>query len=279
MKERLQLLRGADGAVWAYRWALHRALHPRHRHDELELNLVRQGSAVYLVGDRRVVLLPRSLIWLFPEQEHLLIDHSPDFEMWIAVFRRRFVRRFCLTGPRLPLLDTRRRPAPARQVPATDARLLEGLLRKAAGADVDRRALGALLGSVIVVAWDAFGAARASAAGETMHPSVERAARLLADPELSLSLDQLARRCGLSPARLSRLFKRQTGVPLVRFRNRLRVARFVERLLETPDANMLHAALEVGFGSYPQFFRAFVEATGVSPRSWHRRAVLGADPQ
>src|SRR5579859_1807794 len=58
-----------------------------HRHDELELNLVTKGTSSYLLGDRRYDLHSDVMVWLFPDQDHVLIDWSPDFEMWIALFR------------------------------------------------------------------------------------------------------------------------------------------------------------------------------------------------
>ena len=59
-----------------------------HSHAELEFNLVLRGRAAYVVDDARYDLGRGSSIWLFPAQQHLLINQSPDFEMWIAVFRR-----------------------------------------------------------------------------------------------------------------------------------------------------------------------------------------------
>ena len=40
-----------------------------HRHRELELNLVLQGEAIYLLEDRRYALHPGALVWLFPGAE------------------------------------------------------------------------------------------------------------------------------------------------------------------------------------------------------------------
>ena len=45
-------------------------------------------------------------------------------------------------------------------------------------------------------------------------------ARLIRDGSTDLTLDEVAAHAGLSPARLSRLFKQQTGFAMVDFRNR-----------------------------------------------------------
>jgi transcriptional regulator GlxA family with amidase domain len=83
-------------------------------------------------------------------------------------------------------------------------------------------------------------------------------------------LDELARRAGLSSHRLSRLFKQQTGVALVDFRNRQRVEKFLELYGTGQRRTMLDAALEAGFGSYAQFHRVFKRVRGGSPIE-HRR--------
>ena len=75
---------------WSGRLWLHEPrgrVHQRHHHDELEANLVLEGSGRYHVGAQVLDLGPRSLLWLFPGQDHILLDMSPDFRMWILVLR------------------------------------------------------------------------------------------------------------------------------------------------------------------------------------------------
>src|SRR5580704_19475243 len=94
MKEVLQLMPGYEGAVWSYTSGGH-ARRRSHRHEELELNLVTAGTAKYLVGERRYDLARGTLIWLFPEQDHMLLDESADYTMWIVVIRPALLRRVC----------------------------------------------------------------------------------------------------------------------------------------------------------------------------------------
>ena len=94
MKDTLRLADDAVGALWhfASRPGNQRA---SHHHDELEFNFVISGSGSYLLDDRRVDISAGSIIWLFPEQEHLLINESEDFAMWIAVFKPEAVADWC----------------------------------------------------------------------------------------------------------------------------------------------------------------------------------------
>ncbi len=54
---------------------------------------------------------------------------------------------------------------------------------------------------------------------------------------------------------------------MVDFRNRIRLGRFFNLYGTGQRHTMLHAALEAGFGSYPQFHRVFKRELGCSPRS------------
>src|SRR6266545_2988642 len=98
MKEKLILPPNCKGYLWLYNKErfLDRFYQPfLHRHDELELNLVIRGRGVYLLAGRKVEMLPNSMLWLFPEQEHLLLEKSLDFEMWILVVRPEYLLEIC----------------------------------------------------------------------------------------------------------------------------------------------------------------------------------------
>src|SRR5215471_10756913 len=91
MRQLLKLPAGLDGNLWHYR-QLGRT-NAMHHHAELEFNLVTRGTGLYLLANRKYQIRRGDLLWLFPAQEHVLIEQSPDFEMWIAVARPKAVRR------------------------------------------------------------------------------------------------------------------------------------------------------------------------------------------
>jgi AraC-like DNA-binding protein len=101
------------------------------------------------------------------------------------------------------------------------------------------------------------------------HPMIVHALRLLAkDP--SLTGKHLALKLGISLSRLARVFKADTGLSLVEYRNRLRLERF-QVLVDAGGENLLEAALAAGFGSYAQFHRVFRALRGATPREYLRR--------
>jgi AraC-like DNA-binding protein len=269
MTEDLGLRRGADGRVGHHVAAGGPAR--AHRHAELELNLVVRGSASYLLGDRRYELTPRTLTWLFPGQDHVLVDESADHELWWAVFRPGLVSHAATTIPVRPLLERNPVGQYSRRLSALRAGRLDALLRELRDADtVDDALLNAGLQYLLLSAWRAFLDSEDLVAGIDVHPGVETVARCLrANPEAG-GLDALARTAGLSPSHLSRIFKAQIGVSITRFRNQRRLERFMSLYGQGRRTTALAAALDAGFGSYAQFYRVLRAETGQAPTALRR---------
>jgi len=90
-----------------------------------------------------------------------------------------------------------------------------------------------------------------------------------------ISGERLAKVLGVSAGHLARSFKREMGVSLVEYRNRLRMERFFASM-DRGQHNLLDAALEAGFGSYAQFHRVHRQLLGTTPREYfveHRRGA------
>lgn len=265
MREHLKLPPGLHGNVWRYHNPT--VANVKHHHAELELNLVTRGSGTYLLGNRKYQIRPGDLLWLFPAQEHVLINYTPDFEMWIAVFQRRLVKRVVLSPGERVLAQPQPIENCCRRLLHPDCGRMEDLLEEVSASAGNSDLLNAGLGYILLRAWHTFQRA-AEIAGGNVHPAVERAARLIRDESVALSLDELAQRVGLSPPRLSRLFKEQTGFPMVDFRNRIRIQRYLEIYGSGNRFTVLDAALQAGFGSYPQFHRVFRRILGCSPANY-----------
>lgn len=234
------------------------------------MNLVIRGRGRYLMSDRRHDLVPGSLVWLFPDQDHVLIDESPDFAMWIVVWRQRLVRRTCI-GERYALLRQRNPSGDlTKALPAAVAKPLGEMLGNMPPIE-DPVRYNVALAHVLLTAWDAHGRADVGPV-RSLHPAVEEATRLIRGDAEAVKLSVLAKRCGLSPSRLSRVFKRETGVSLVHFRQRMQLDRFLQQYERNADRTLLAAALDAGFGSYAQFHRVYTRAFGHGPgRSAGRR--------
>lgn len=245
-----------------------------HRHAELEVTLVVAGSASYLLGERRYQLMPGTLAWLLPGQDHVLVDESADHELWWAVFRPSLVERTATTPAARPLLEVDRGRQFSRRLTVQRARRLGQLFADVHAAEtLDEALFSAGLSYLFLYAWHAFLQSDEVVDGVDVHPAVERVARLLCANPIDADLTSLARTAALSPSHLSRLFKAQMGVSITRFRNQQRLQRFDILYADGQRSTAAAAALRAGFGSYAQFYRVFTTETGRRPSAG--RTTLG----
>jgi len=222
------------------------------------------GTASYVLGERRYELSPGSLVWLFPGQDHVLLDESADHVLWWAVFRPSLVARAATAPDAAALLVSDPSGDFSRRLPFREARRL-GILFDDLHALGDADLFNAGLTYLLLRAWRAFVDSDDVVEGVAVHPAVEQVARLLSADPASGDLTALARACGLSPSHLSRVFKAQMGMSITRFRNQQRLERFLSIAADAERGSTLAAALAAGFGSYAQFYRVYKDATGDSP--------------
>ncbi|MEL6518637.1 MAG: AraC family transcriptional regulator [Pseudomonadota bacterium] len=228
-------------------------------HAELVVLFGRRGSAQYYIDGQVVTLGAGSLLFAWAGAAHFLVSDRPEFDMWVALVSGRFAAG--LAGVPSVSGDG---AAGVRQLSADAADELDGLARKVRAMP---EALAPGLGWWLIRAWHHWQAAP-EGAGRALHPAVDRAARSLRrSPDMALA--DLARGSGLSPGRLGQVFRREMGQGLVAFRTGEKLAR-ADQLIRIGRLDLLNAALEAGFGSYSQFYRAFVARYGVSPRAYYR---------
>lgn len=262
MREKLKLPQGWHGRVWRYSSG-HRLIQS-HSHPELELNFVTRGQIDYLAGGRLVRLVAGSLLWLFPGHEHVLTRSTPDADMWITVFQR------ALLPPRAELAALWQVPEAHRLVHLVGAdfeklhRLLE--INQDFTGSYPGRDHG--LAFLLEWSWALTLARETSPALDMVHPAVTRAVEWLRACDPLPGLGPTARRVGLSAPHLSRRFHEALGVTFRDYVKRLRVERAISLLQRQPQLSLTETAFAAGFGSYPQFHRAFRQVTGLGPRAW-----------
>lgn len=79
-----------------------------------------------------------------------------------------------------------------------------------------------------------------------------------------IGLEYLAQKVYLSPCYLSTLFKKETGISLVKYINEYRLQE-AKRLLSTTNRRVNDISVEVGFDNLPYFCTVFKEKFGMTP--------------
>ena len=233
-----------------------------HSHPEIEVNLIETGTCRYLIDNRVQSLTCGDLFWLFPEQQHMIIEASADLAFWVVLARPDFLvqrtRRVPASGLERPQF------ARPRRLRETERLHLTGVAASLVACEDDpsHHADG--------LAWWFDEASRITESqsgrlGRPMHPAIVSALALL-DAHPSMPLPKLARDVHLSPSRLSHLFAEQVERSVSAHRNHVKLRRFQERVQSGDCRNLTEAAFDAGFGSYAQFARVLRASTGVTPR-------------
>lgn len=301
MLEDLKLGPRYDGFLFLAEAARNPPVLKPHRHVELELNLVVRGEITYVVGGRRFTFGKRTLLWMFPAQEHQLVDRTADAQYYVAVFKPDMIARSC-RGPAYEglkrdtaeedgVLHTMLAPAEFDLMRGTMDALMDGsldpdLLNREAGFGVgsnfrfehgDPDGLNAGLHHLLLASWRCQNAAGKGKGGRgaSLHPAVKKALAWLSERSEADDLGRLAKHCGVSEAYLSRVFARQVGVPLTRYRNSVRLGRFWEAYRRPEQPTIVEAVYAAGFGSYAQFYKVFTHAYGRGPRACLKERLAG----
>jgi AraC-like DNA-binding protein len=293
MREDLKIGEAYDGFLFLAQSALKPPILASHCHDELELNLVTKGFVTYLIDGKRYTFSQGTMLWIFPSQEHQLVDRSREACYYVAVFKPGLIDRACrapayvaLRGDRptggTEVLSTLLHPETYDYLTRTMDGLMEdslddALLNREAGFGFnssfrfqhgDPDALNAGLHYLLIHCWKTFQKGRSGVHPVKLHPSVHKALKWLNGEGLEWALPELAKACSISETYLSRLFKQQVGMPLNAYRNAIKLRLFMQHFHQPEQRTILESVYAAGFGSYAQFYKVFHRHYGCGPREY-----------
>ncbi|TDD65580.1 AraC family transcriptional regulator [Actinomadura darangshiensis] len=131
-----------------------------------------------------------------------------------------------------------------------------------AGPDVTYEAAERLLSLLVHLALDEPGGRRRALVDEAREAITGR------HPQAA-GLISLARLLEVSPSHLSRTFQRETGMSVTRYRNRIRVARALDRI-EQGERDLSGLAADLGFADHAHLTRTVKAETGRPPAALRR---------
>jgi AraC-like DNA-binding protein len=247
------MLAGRRAQIWRHQPEFRR---PRHFHPEPELNVVVAGRCLLGVGDRTFSLSAGEMLLFQPGQDHALLGASEDLDLFVLALTPELAER----AVGLRTLSSGVGGIFRVPNPGAVAQELAGLGRVADGLAVETR-----LAEQFV---------RALGSGPVTHALVRRAVEIVRT-EPCISGGALARRLSAAPSLVSRRFHGDFGVPLVEYRARTKLMRFIA--LVDAGQPLTRAAFEAEFGSYAQCHRVFDRALGCSPSAYFAGARARLD--
>jgi AraC-like DNA-binding protein len=252
-----------------------------HFHPEFELHQVHETSGRYFVGDFIGHFQPGNLVLVGPNLPHNWVSEleegaSVPLRNRVMQFTAHFVDRMTDAFPEIEaargLFDRSR--AGVVFSPATEAAVAPLFADIVGARGVSRIALFLRILDVLVSDTEARTLTTPGylpdASGYMSHGLNAVLAHI--DANLTEQLDEtaLAAIAGMSPATLSRNFRRHTGQPLTKYVNRLRV-NLASQLLMAPDfVSVADVCFASGFNNLSNFNRQFLAQRGMTPSEFRR---------
>lgn len=235
-----------------------------HRHDDVELVLPLDGSAVLEHAGGRHELTNRSCAVFWAGRPHRVVDHDEGMTVaWLTV----------------PLVDVLAWSLPT----AFTGALLRGGLSTfdappalETAMDAWQRDIGASAVLTHAVRLEAHAwLLRASAAGSASAPTgsndaaTAMAAHIAGSFRQPLAVADVAAVVHLHPSTAAAVFRREMGVTIGEYLAQCRVAE-AQRLLIASDASTSDIAMRSGFGSTSRLYERFGRDTGMAPGAYRR---------
>jgi AraC-like DNA-binding protein len=272
--ELVHIRKGESFAAWMHGYPFRTVRW--HYHPEYEIHLVAATSGTFYIGDHIGRFEPGQLIMTAPNLPQNWISEVPSghvvpMRSLIIQFPSSFIKGALETMQEakaaLPLLELSSRGLLFDQGVSAKVRPLMEALIKAHG--VRRLALFWEIMDVLVAAPAPEVLASPSYTGDVQKATGSAINRAIAHLRENVSEDvserDLAELVGMSRTAFSRAFKRHTGLPLIRYRNQLRIDLACQMLVTDFDEKISNVCHDVGFSNVANFNRQFLKVKGMSP--------------
>lgn len=228
-----------------------------HYHEFYEIEYIISGSGEYTVDENTYQIRPGMIFFMTPLNFHKL--KNVDAEIVNIMFTPNLSSPDALFSLSQPGIKY------AVDVADSDRTFIEALLTELIRAADENDVIFAssLLNSLL------FKLAKVSERNPSSKPAyIQKAALYLQDNFRSqITLDDIAKAVGLSPAYLSSIFAKNYGINLKKYLNDMRF-QYAKKLLIFSDMNVGEICFSSGFNDYANFLRGFKQHYGVSPMKY-----------
>jgi AraC-like DNA-binding protein len=260
------------------------------QHDGIEILFMRSGEACWDLTDEHFSMATGSQAVIFPAgRRHRIANgvYTPCRLLWM-VFQAKDLA--CASARLFPkgeieaLFDMANQQETPINLPEACCRNLSDLCarltdeRLLIGSAPIMAEVRSKIYSSVIALWEVCASGRNSQARSQL---VRRAAQLLRestdsdDLEKDERIGEVAKQLGYGKSRLYSLFSREVGMAPNDYRQRIRIKRCCEKLVQSEDS-ITAIGIESGFGSSQYFSRVFKKYVGVTPTDYRR--LFGSRP-
>lgn len=248
---------------------------PRHhRHHEIEILFAENGGMKYLMGGEQVVIPPDRFAIFWASTPHQLIECSSSVIFtWVTIPLGWFLQWQFPKSVVEPLLHGKVLSDEYQSDPTLDRLLVQQWAEDFATKTQETHRIALLeIEARLRRFAHAFSNISKQKSKETSLSNgfgrVAQMARFIAEHYTDdLKITDIADTVGLHPNYAMRLFQKTCKASFVDYITRYRVLH-AQRLLATSNAKIIDIGFEAGFGSASQFYLAFKNACGKSPRAY-----------
>ncbi len=259
------------------------------RHNEIELNLILDGSLTYLFGGARVTIHAGSLSAFWAAMPHQILGpKSPEAyaEYYVATIPLTWFLQIklpdrlaepILHGQFIHELDQRQFPSDRDRFErwAEDLGGDQPDRHRAAFLEIEARLLRLALGLPPHEPCPRNARLHQAALHQGQLSKAEQMALYIAQHyTVPLTVEEISGSVGLHPGYAMTLFQKTIGLTFVEYITQHRLSH-AQRLLATSSEKVLTIALESGFGSLSRFNDAFKRAFGCTPRQHRKNHQVG----
>jgi AraC family transcriptional regulator, melibiose operon regulatory protein len=250
-----------------------------HRHNDIELNFVAKGEIQYLFAGQIQTVKQNQMLIFWAVTPHRLMDCTAKTEIGVIHIPLREFLRWKISNLENELLQTKwligQDPDPSFDQKlflrwANDLQITT--TPKVHHAPLEQHTIVLLeLEARLRRQARTLQTPRVAPVSSSSTPLlVQQLAQMIAERhDQNLPLNQLIKDLDIHPNYAMNLFQKHFGLTIHQYLVQHRIAH-AQRLLITSQQSILDCALDSGFGSLSQFYQAFKELTGYSPKQYRK---------
>lgn len=256
-----------------------------HHHEYYEILYIEKGSINYIINDQQYTLLPGDLILISPTTLHRLVSfESNESSRYILLFSERFLHKFSTKNTNLFEIFNNAKKNNMYKLSFNDTQKIELernliststiMLEDSFGADLIY--IQKFLKTIIFLTDASIHFYNEKTILTNSNNIVDQISRFINNNiSYKIVIEDIAKYLALSTSRISHIFKKETGISILKYINKKRM--ILAKELIKKGETFINIASQCGFQDYTSFFRTFKKEFGITPGDYSKKIRLFDD--